>query len=117
MFSSRAPQRLLLMLLVAQLSGCAPGSLHPIPHRITLPSGTFEVSRYNFLSRGGFVEVAPVSVRRTSLPGLGPPDRALARAALSRYCAVYRYETGPPDTAYWTTDGTWHFVQGCLRPV
>ena len=121
MFSSHAPQRLLLIgvLLAAQLGGCASGWLSPAPFGLTVEGVAYEVRRYPFLSRGGFGEIAPVAVRPAALAGFASDDagRALARQVLERYCAWFGFDPGPPDTSYWTTDGAWHFVQGCLRPV
>lgn len=119
MFARRTFQRLTLVavLMATQLGGCDEGSYSPVPVQIELEGEAtgVMVRRYRFLSRGGFVEYAPVAVRRAGLHGYGPDERAAARRALAQYCSDYRFDLAPIDTTYWTEDGSWHFVRGCQR--
>ena len=119
MFARRAPRYLAIvaLLLAAQLGACAPGLFAPAPFTLTHEGRDYEVRRHAFLSRGGFVEIAPVDVRPAGRAGFTPADRAAARAVADAYCRWFRFAPGAPDTAYWTTDGRWHFVQGCRRGV
>jgi hypothetical protein len=119
MFARRTFQRLTLvaLLLAAQLGGCKPGVLDPAPFRITHAGDAFEVRRHAFLPSGGFVDYAPVEVRRPGPGGLALSERALAEAVLAAYCAWFRFDRGPQAPTYWTEDGTWHFVRGCARRV
>ncbi|SMY07792.1 hypothetical protein [Flavimaricola marinus] len=119
MFARRSFQRLTLvaLLLAFQLSGCKPGIFAPVPYQIEVEEEPFDVRRYGFLSRGGFIEYAPVNVRRPTQLGLGLEERALAERVLAAYCNWFGFGVAPPAATYWTEDGTWHFAQGCVRPV